>query len=1028
MNSIRLKLLVMFTLLVLLTVLSVSITYYFLTKQDKHRESQQRIQIAFEIIFDDLARQFQFYTQRFDDYLQRDDTFRVAVNIYLQDQNPFERSVGLRPFLVSQLTNLAHIVSIDRLALYTVDGRLLAAYPDADILSTAPLDLKSTFKSGIPENITAGLFSENRSIGIRIAAPLSGDREITGVLIGDVFLTQDVVTRYTSLSKTEINFFTGEHLSLGTLPGQAALEPEALEHAISCDGLSEGNQRIEVVSITFDQQDYYQGRCLLRDAENTIGAITVSLSQEIEKQGIRKILTAIFAIAGTGIVVCFILVSSIVVPKFTGPIIRLTHAASEIAHGELKQDIDISGTDELGVLARSFAYMRDEIQKKIVELQQLNEKLEQRVKERTAEIARQQYILDTFMATVPDRIYFKDCQGRITRANMAHARRLGLGHPSEELGKTDFDFFLEEEASKRYKQEQKIIRTGQPLINQELSLLNSDGSIEWALVTKMPLCDENGTIIGTFGISRDITDLKQTEQELAQYRDRLEDLVEERTAELVRINARLQEEIAERMRIEGALRLSEEQYRMLAENATDGVVIVQENALVFSNAAFATMMGYSKSHLLKKKPASLFHDRSKASAHARLTADDKKFQDPRWQAELVTNDQRTIWSEIDQAGISWNGKPACLLTIRDITDRKIRENRLEEERARLRQENITLRSTVAERYKFGNIVGKSQAMQRIYELIVSAAASQVNVLICGESGTGKELIAHTIHQASARKEFPFVAVNCASIPETLFEREFFGHRKGTFTGATRDKPGLFDRAHRGVLFLDEVTELTPGAQAKLLRVLQDGEYIPLGSTCPQIADVLIVAATNKDWKTLIEQERLRKDFFYRICVIEIQVPPLRDRKDDLPFLIEHFLEQYSRKQQRLHGYLPHDLPTTQAMLSGKLVEALYAYAWPGNVRELQNVLQRYLATRDLTSVLSVVAPAGAGQARGDIQFPSFQGVTLPDAVQALEKRMIREVLAQNENHRLKTAEILGITRRALQYKLKKYGFLVEDVK
>ncbi|MCP4396927.1 MAG: PAS domain S-box protein, partial [bacterium] len=813
--------------------------------------------------------------------------------------------------------------------------------------------------------------------------------------------------------------------SLGTLSAQAALESEWLEQRISCHDLSEEQQRIDVVSVSLDGHDYYQGGCSLKDTQGTFGAITVSLSQAIEKHAIQKIFTTVSIIAGTGIIVCVILVSGFVVPTFTRPIITLTRAASEIAKGKLQQVFDTGRNDELGVLARSFAHMRDEIQKKITELQHLNEELEQRVKERTTELTQEKYILDTFMATVPSRIFFKDCEGRITRANMAHARRLGLQDPSEELGKTDFDFFPEEEASKRCMQEQEIIRSGQPVINQELTMPEgTEAEVAWSLVTKMPLRDERGTIIGIFGISRDITNLKRTEQELAQYRDRLEDLVEERTAELVRINDRLQEEITERSRIEDALRLSEEQYRILAENVMDGVAIVQDGVLVFSNIVFATMLGYQRESLLQEKSLNFFHSRSKSTAEARLCADSSKFSDPRWQARLIARDKRTIWSEIDQTSISWHGQAACLLTIRDVTDRKLKEKRLEKERAQLQQENITLRSTVAERYKFGELIGKSLSMQQIYELIVNAAASEVNVLICGESGTGKELIARTIHQMSQRKDQPFVPVNCASIPDTLFEREFFGHRKGAFTGADRNNPGLFDLAHQGTLFLDEVTELSSGMQAKLLRVLQDGGYTPLGGPRSKQADVVIVAATNKDWKPLIEQRRLRQDFFYRICVIEVRTPPLRTRKEDLPLLIEFFLERYRLKQERIHKGKSADVPVDQSMLPTEVVQALYAYDWPGNVRELQNVLQRYLATQTLDQNISSSATHGEGQSVSGVRLlEPHNGMTLPEAVNTLERRMISQVLSQQNNHRLKTANTLGITRRALQYKLKKYDLL-----
>ena len=629
-----------------------------------------------------------------------------------------------------------------------------------------------------------------------------------------------------------------------------------------------------------------------------------------------------------------------------------------------------------------------------------------------AEVTRQTYILDTFMKTIPDRIYFKSVDGRITRANRAHASQLGLQDPSEEIGKTDFDLFPQDMAQTKYDQEQQIIRTGQPLIGLE----EPDGKDRWVLTTKMPLRDEDGNIIGTFGISRDITQLKQTEQELQQYRENLEELVEDRTKELSRSNVLLNEEVLERLRVEQALRASEEQYRMLAENVKDGMVILQRGKIVFANAIFALMTGYSAEQLVGSNPSEVFDPGLIETDEHLLKTSPPYPSDTRRQNELMAKDGRMLWVDIEPTVIIWNSQPAVLLTIRDVTDRKLREQRLEQERARLEEENLSLRSSIRERYRFGALVGKSPAMQRVYELIVSAATSDVNVLVSGESGTGKELIARTIHQVSRRKDHAFVAVNCASIPETLFEREFFGHRKGAFTGAERDIPGLFDRAHQGVLFLDEVTELSPGTQAKLLRVLQDGEYTPLGTNTSKQADVLIVAATNKDCQEEILKGTMRQDFFYRLGIIEICVPSLRARKEDLPLLIEHILERYRQKQVKLQGNLSHDFPTDQSMLPTELIQALYQYAWPGNIRELQNVLQRYLATQDLESLLASLGAVASPRSLPGSHMTAA-GMKLSDAVKAYEKQVIAEMLAHNQQNIRKTAEMLGIPLRTLYHKI-----------
>lgn len=636
--------------------------------------------------------------------------------------------------------------------------------------------------------------------------------------------------------------------------------------------------------------------------------------------------------------------------------------------------------------------------------------LVQQVQEHAAEIVRQKYVLDTFMETVPDRIYFKDREGRFTSINQAYARWLGVQPSTSILGKTERDFFPETQVQRNAGQEQQIMTTGQAVLDVEEQQIGADGRMGWSLTTRMPLRNEHGEMIGMFGISRDITDLKKTEQTLIQYQNHLEELVEERTAEMTRSNARLHEEILERRRVEDALRVSEQQYRLLAESVMDGMVIVQERKIVFANAAFTVMVKRPLTLLIGSDPAFLWPDQVEEPGAENAA---------QWQIELLVADGQTIWAEIESTPMMWNNRPGRLLTIHNITQRKLREVQLEQERARLQQENLRFKTMSPDRYRFGPLVGKSPAMQRVYELIVSAAASDVNVLIVGESGTGKELIAHTLHQVSTRKTGAFVPVNCASIPETLFEREFFGHRKGAFTGADRDHPGFFDRTHKGVLFLDEVTELTPGTQAKLLRVLQDGEYTPLGRNTPKQADVWIIAATNKDCREEIAQGRLRKDFFYRIGVIEIDVPPLRERKEDLPLLIEHLLEQYRQRQFDVHGSLPADLPTDQTMLPGALVESLYTYDWPGNIRELQNVLQRYLATRDLSFVLALLDTSPQNRMVAPPPDIAAQ-LSLPDAVKAFEKQRIADIFALTRGDARKAAEILNIPLRTLYHKLKLY--------
>ena len=306
-----------------------------------------------------------------------------------------------------------------------------------------------------------------------------------------------------------------------------------------------------------------------------------------------------------------------------------------------------------------------------------------------------------------------------------------------------------------------------------------------------------------------------------------------------------------------------------------------------------------------------------------------------------------------------------------------------------------------DRYKFGPILGKSQVMQHIYEQIEHAAASDANVVISGESGTGKELVAQTIHQQSPRAKKPFVPVNCGAIPENLFESEFFGHRKGAFTGADHNSPGLLEAAHGGTLFLDEVGELPPTIQVKFLRALQNGEYTAVGAQKSKQVDVRIIAATNQNFAEQRQQGIIRDDFFYRLYVIAIHLPPLRERKGDIPLLVEHFWELYS--------------PEDTSMLPGRILETLLHYHWPGNIRELQNTIQRYLVGEGLEFLDS---HRFLSQDNSSLTKPDEQN--LRQALERFEKSLIAGVLEQQHYHTARAAEALGIPLTTLYRKLKKY--------
>lgn len=314
----------------------------------------------------------------------------------------------------------------------------------------------------------------------------------------------------------------------------------------------------------------------------------------------------------------------------------------------------------------------------------------------------------------------------------------------------------------------------------------------------------------------------------------------------------------------------------------------------------------------------------------------------------------------------------------------------------LGRENRVLRSSLRERYRLGDILGRCESMQTVYETILKAAATDASVAIYGESGTGKELAARAIHAHSTRKSRRFLAVNCGAVQESLFEREFFGHRKGAFSGAHADAPGYLDLADGGTLFLDEIGELNLNMQVKLLRAIDGGGYCPVGGTEPRMKDFRLISASNTPLKEKVAGGAMREDFFYRVQVIRICLPPLRHRRQDIPLLVEHFLRQMA----------PH---FGAVRVPGRIMDLLMDHDWPGNVRELRNVLQRYATMGRLEFFTADSSPADA---------PSKDTLlNLPQAIGRLEQAMVSRALANAGGNRTRAAVLLGISRRALFRKL-----------
>ncbi|MFH0843855.1 MAG: sigma-54 dependent transcriptional regulator [Pseudomonadota bacterium] len=337
------------------------------------------------------------------------------------------------------------------------------------------------------------------------------------------------------------------------------------------------------------------------------------------------------------------------------------------------------------------------------------------------------------------------------------------------------------------------------------------------------------------------------------------------------------------------------------------------------------------------------------------------------------------------------------------------------ENYRLLKENRLLSEALSDRYRFGNIIGKSKPMQEIYEMIGKVAQSKASVLITGTSGTGKELIAKAIHYNSPRKNRPFISVNCGALTETLLESELFGHDKGAFTGAIAMKKGRFELADGGTLFLDEVGEMPPPLQVKLLRVLQEMEFERVGGTRTIKVDVRVLSASNRNIKEDVSRDLFREDLFYRLNVIHIEVPPLRERSEDIRLLVNHFIDKYRQ-----------DEGEAKISLSPETWKAFYNYSWPGNIRELENVIERavVLNTGGVIGVADLPSEFSGKQEELDIEGFLPPDAPLQKTLELIEEKLLKRALKRCDNVQSHAAQILGITRSLIQHKIRKYNIEV----
>ena len=432
----------------------------------------------------------------------------------------------------------------------------------------------------------------------------------------------------------------------------------------------------------------------------------------------------------------------------------------------------------------------------------------------------------------------------------------------------------------------------------------------------------------------------------------------------------------------------------------------QQFTMEFASEGAYRLLGYTSSALLGKGPNAYNKLVDPRDRNDLISSLKKALREKRSYSFIYRIKKRsgeTIWVWEQGEGIFSNSGKLVALEgfITDITRHKKAE-------LDLRKENIKLKAISKERYKFGDIIGKSPEMQTVYELIVKAASNDVNVIIFGESGTGKELVAQNIHRLSDRRNKPFVTVNCGAINESLMESEFFGYKKGAFTGASADSHGYLDESNHGTLFLDELGEISKSMQILLLRAIDRKEFIPVGGNETKTSDFRIIAATHRNLAESVEKKRMREDFYYRIHILAINLPPLRERKEDISLLIDHFIETFPGKKQ------------SNNKIPAEIRDLFQQYDWPGNIRELQNAVHRYMALGQIDLPgnklkFDRIVPE---------DFYNVQKILSPDLntiMMDFEKKVILHALERHRWNRGKTAKFLNIDRKTLYRKIRVYN-------
>ena len=558
------------------------------------------------------------------------------------------------------------------------------------------------------------------------------------------------------------------------------------------------------------------------------------------------------------------------------------------------------------------------------------------------------------------------------------------------------------------------------LTDLEYRLRHKKGHYVWVKSVFYKERSEVGEPVAIVELSIDITDRKKLEEQLETLQTDFDTGMERATSELLVANQALNSELEKYRQHESDLVIQEESYHNLFENSIDGILItIPNHTIVHINKRAAELTGYNREELRSTTIRNLFTPEEFDKLISRV---EKRYSEGiplrQFITDIKTKDGKTLSLEITAARTTWMGKSANVFTMRDITERRLSQGQ---------KISRMVRQAVAERHTFyEEIVSKNSTIIRIFEILPTIAESDSSLLIMGESGTGKELIARAIHNLSPRCKKQLITVNCSALPDTLIESELFGYKKGAFTDAKEDRPGRFAQAEGGTLFLDEIGDISAAMQVKLLRVLQEKVVEPLGSSESLKIDTRILTATNRDLDKMVEEGSFRQDLFYRINVIRLFLPPLRERMEDIPFLVEHFIGKF----RRMFGK---DITS----ISPQALTKLMGYHYPGNIRELENFIEHaFLLCRgdkimpehlpDPTSKMSTLAV----QKDVSIGKPATETTSQPSATGTIQERdslLIVECLKRNHWNRTAAAEELGIHRVTLNRKINKLGIKLPEV-